>query len=245
MTDTISRETSAPAGTSTALATRTPNQRLTFAANVPLPPSPAVVASHIDRQAAKVRTTLNRVYKQSGVVDYVDIVRDKVSSTASIETIAICIELFGLRSELLPTKYLTTIPASKTVGTSEIPIKVLDLFVLLTSDFWSTFLLWFSTSILIPMTFSYFFNLTLKAKHGHVKHAKGTQASNQYDPLTFNVAKGLFMWLVYGKGLTLFGWPSLYTTDRVDYNVPGGYQGVLVACGIGTLTSLYEAALNK
>ena len=232
-------------GTSTALATRTPNQRLAFASNVPLPPSPAVVASHIDRQAAKVRTTLNRVYKQSGIVDHVDEIRDRVSTTASIQTMAIAIELFGLRRELLPTKYLAMIPSSKTIGTPEIPIKVPDLFVLLTPDFWSTFLLWFSTSVLIPMTFSYFFNLTLKARHGNVRGAKSAQASAQYDPLTFNIAKGLFMWLVYGKGATLFGWPSVFTTDRVDYNVPGGYQGVLIACGIGTLTSLYEAVLSK
>ena len=179
------------------------------------------------------------------MIEYVDNVRDKVSTTASIETIAIAIELFGLRRELLPTKYLATIPASKTIGTSELPIKVPDLFVLVTPDFWSTFLLWFSTSVLIPMTFSYFFNLTLKAKHGHVRNAKGMHASNQYDPLTFNISKALFMWLVYGKGVTLFGWPGVFTTDRVDYNVPGGYRGVLIACGIGTLTSLYEAVLNK
>lgn len=224
---------------------RSPAQKLAVASNVPLPPSPAAVASHIDRQAAKVRSGFQKAYKQSGFHDYVDNVRDKVSTTASIETIALAIELIGLRVEILPWKYLSMIPASRILHTPEIPIKVPDLFVLLSADFWSTFLLWFITSAVLPMAFAYFFNLTLKAKHGHVKHAKNVAPSAQYDPLTFNLSKGLIMWLIYGKNVTLFGWPGDRTKAKIDYSVPGGYQGVLVATGIGALTSVYEAVLKK
>ena len=214
-------------------------------ANVPLPPSPAQVASHIDRQAARVRSKLNEVYKSSGLTEYADNIRDGVSSTASIESIAIVIELYGLINELLPKKTLFMVPSVHAVGLPEFPVKTNDLFLLLTADFWTAFGLWFLTSAFLPLTAAYFFNLTLKNKHGVVKHGKAAHPAAQYDPLTFNLSKALVMWITYSRNASFYGWPAEATKARVEGAIPGGYQGLLIASGIGVITSLYEAVLRK
>ena len=236
-------------GSSTALAARTPKNaaqaKLLFPANVPLPASPRDVADSIDRQTRRVKSRLSKVYKTSGVAEYTDDIRDRVSSSATIETFALIVELLGLRSEILPMRFLTTLPASKALGTGEIPIKMIDVFALLTATFWSTFILWFVTSVALPLTAAYFFNPTLKARHGHLRNAKHVQSAGQYDPLTFNIMKALTVFLVYGKDVSLLGWPGEEAKARIQGSVPGGYQGVLIASGIGALTSLYEAVLKK
>ncbi|MCJ1474524.1 hypothetical protein MMC13_003182 [Lambiella insularis] len=228
-----------------ALVTRTPRTSISFASNVPLPPSPAVVANQIDRQTAKVRSSIQNLWTNSGIVESSDELRDRLSNTTTIESIGIFLELYGMQRDVLPLKYLAFLPASKILGTPEIPLKVPDLFVLLSSDFWLTFSLWLATSVLMPMTFSYFFNLPLKAKHGHVKHAKNEQASTPYDPLTFNISKALITWLVYAKGIRAGGWVNGESVAKLEAAFPGGHQGVLIGTSIGALTSIYEAVLKK
>lgn len=188
---------------------------------------------------------MSEVYKASGVSEYVDNVRGAVSSTASIESIAILIEFIGLINELLPRKTLFMFPAIDALGMPEWPVASNDVFMLITPQFWSAFGLWSLTSVILPLTAAYFFNLALKAKHGEVRHSRHSHPAAQYDPLSFNLSKALVTWLVYSKDLAYFGTPSQVTKQRIDYSVPGGYQGVLVASGIGVITSLYEAALRK
>lgn len=238
-------DVSEPETSNKALVARTPRTSISFAPSVPLPPSPAVVANQIDRQTAKVRSGINDLWTGSGIVEASDDLRDRLSKTATIESIGIFLELYGMQRDVLPLKYLAFLPASRILGTPEIPLKVPDLFVLLSSEFWLTFSLWLATSVLLPMTFSYFFNLPLKAKHGHVKHAKNAQSSTQYDPLTFNISKALITWLVYTKGIRIGGWVNGGSVAKLDAAFPGGHQGVLIGTGIGALTSIYEAVLNK
>ena len=181
MTRYDSETSEAASGSSTALA-KTPARALAFASSVPLPPSPAEVASHIDRQTARVRSSLRKAVKQSGVSERVDTVRDTIR---------------------------------------------------------------LHTSVFIPLFFAYFFNLALKAKHGGAKNAKNLHPLAQYDPLTFNLAKGVTTWLVYSKHFSMIGFPSAVTAAKIDYYLPGGWYGVLVGAGIGTITSIYEAILRK
>ena len=214
-------------------------------ANIPLPPSPAVVASHIDRQAQRVRSRLNKAYKQSGLVESTDSIRDAVSSTQAIEVLAILLELYGLRAELLPMKYLTTIQLPFTLyDTNELTLSLPYVFTVITARFWQTLFLWSLTSAILPLVSAYFFNLALKSKHGHIKSSK-VPSSAQYDHLTFNVAKALFTYLVYGQNFKVMGYPHRQSLQAVEGLVPGGHQGMLIAAGIGTLTSLYEAVLKK
>lgn len=225
---------------------RTPSQKQLLPARIPLPPSPAVVASHIDRQTQRVRSRLNKAYKQSGLMEWTDHVRDTVSSTQAIEVLAIMVELYGLRAELMPMKYLTTVALPFTVlDTKEVTISLPYVFTIITAQFWSVLALWALTSAILPLAFAYFFNITLKSKHGHIKSSKQVPSSAQYDHLTFNVAKGLVTYLVYARNFKLAGYPGRQSRLLVDGLVPGGHQTMLVSAGIGTLTSLYEAILRK
>jgi hypothetical protein len=225
---------------------RTPKQKQLVPANIPLPPSPAVVASHIDRQAQRVRSRLNKAYKQSGFMEFNDNVRDAVSSTQAIELLALFLELYGLRAELMPMKYLTTVTLPVTIlDTNELTISLPYVFTVITAKFWTILMLWSLTSAILPLGFAYFFNLALKNKHGHIKSTKQVPSSAQYDHLTFNVAKAVITYLVYGKNFKVFGYPHRHTRQLIEGLIPGGSQTVLVASGIGTLTSLYEAVLRK
>lgn len=150
-----------------------------------------------------------------------------------------------MQSDILPWKSLAVIPLPKSLGIPDLQIKVPDLFVLLSSDFWGIFGLWIATSVALPVMFSYVFNLTLKAKHGGVRHAKHLQSAAQYDPLSYNIAKGLVAWLVYVQGVRLGGWVNAESVANLETTIPGGHQGVLVGAGIGALTSIYEAVLRK
>ena len=95
------------------------------------------------------------------------------------------------------------------------------------------------------MIFAYFFNLGLKAKHGQVRHAKNVHPANQYDPLAFNISKALVAWLVYRQELSFGGLVADESIQKIQDNVPGGYQGIMIGAGIGALTSIYEAILKK
>ena len=192
-----------------------------------------------------MRSNISDKLSTLGIAEKTDRLRDMLSSTPAIETLALLVELNGLRQTILPTKYLAMIPASQTLRTPEIPAKVPDLFALLKPEFWVLFPLWLLTSVLLPLTASYFFNLSLKAKHGQVKNSKHIQSAQQFDPLTYNIAKALVAWLVYGQGMTFFGFHEIDSIWKLETAIPGGRQGIFVGAGIGALTSIYEAVLRK
>lgn len=144
----------------------------------------------------------------------------------SIELLVLFVEAWGLRAQVLPFKYLTTLPAIPAIGTGELAIKIPDLFAVLTLGFWGPVGLWALTSILLPTLGAWFINLT--------------EGSKAYDPLSFNVVKGLVAWVVYVRGGV--GGDSIGVVER---GVPGGSHGLLIGAGIGVLASLYEAVQKK
>jgi len=223
---------------------RTPRSSLGFASNMQLPPSPTVVADAIDRQTENIRSSVSRAWDNANLTEYAESTRDYLSTVASIEFLALAIEAFGLRSEVLPMRYAFTIPANRALSTSDLPVMIPDLFLLLTSSFWSPFSLWLFTSLLLPLACAYFFNLTLKAKHAHGSRACSSQTA-QTDPLTFNIAKALVTWLVYSQGVDLGGLVDRESVLKVNSSVPSGYLGMMIGAGIGALTSIYEAVLKK
>ena len=98
---------------------------------------------------------------------------------------------------------------------------------MLTLGFWGPVGLWMLTSIALPLMGAWFINLT--------------EGARPYDPLSFNVVKGLVAWVVYVRG----GIGGGESTAVVDRAVPGGSQGLLVGAGIGVLASIYEAVQRK
>ncbi|TEY70235.1 hypothetical protein BOTCAL_0109g00240 [Botryotinia calthae] len=225
------------AHSSTAL-TQTPHANaITFSSNVPLPPSPAVVADVIDRRTAVLRAKANEYYKDLGIVEAVETARETVSTVVALEFILLLSEALQLQPELLQNKYAFTIPPLQFLNTSEYAVKIPDLFLLLTTSFWGPFALWLSTSLLLPLFGAYFYNLT----------SKPSTRSRHYsfDPLTFNIVKGLITFVVYGQGATLGGLVDLEHVARINSALYGGYQSTLVGTGISILFTMYDAVLKK
>lgn len=198
---------------------------------------------HLDRQSARVRTSVRKAYRQSGLTEFLDNAREKVSNTATAELLVILIEALSIRSEILPSRSFGTIPASKTLGTKEYDVAVPDLFVTFTAGFWSMLTIWSLLSFILPATLAYFLNLTVKTKQQN--KSRSSPAPATFDPLTFNITKALLTWLVYSEGYRFAGFPDIHTVGRIQDSLPGGGRGVLIGTGIGILTSIYEAVLKK
>ncbi|KIN06483.1 hypothetical protein OIDMADRAFT_155674 [Oidiodendron maius Zn] len=225
--------------------TRTPRasalSNLSFASSVPLPPSPAVVAEAIDRRTQVLRSKVSDAFDESGIVERAHATRESLSTVASVESLIILFELYFLRPELLSDRYAFTIPAISLLKTPDYAVKIPDLFLLLTSSFWGPASLWAVTTFFIPLIAAYFVNLTSKPKsrssHTHFNYA--------FDPLTFNIVKALLTYVVFGQDVTFGGFVNLEHVARINSALYGGYQGVLVGTGIGTLITLYEAVIRK
>ncbi|KAI9807407.1 MAG: hypothetical protein M1833_000152 [Piccolia ochrophora] len=220
---------------------RTPRRNLSLARSVPLPPSPAVVADAIDRRTAVLRSKVGDAWDNAGLTERAESVRESLSSVVSIEALVLFVEALGLRAEVLPLRYAFTLPAIPALRTSEYPVALPDLFLLLTSSFWSPFTLWALTSLAAPLAFAYFFNLTLKSKPG----SRAAQSSYRFDPLTFNIAKALVAFLVYIQGVDFGGFISEDSADRIRGALPGGGAGVILGAAIGGVATIYEAVLRK
>lgn len=192
---------------------------------MPLPPSPAVLANQIDAHTNTLRTTVSTYVSDSRLPSTLNSVRSNLSTVTGIEMLVLCVEAWGLRYEVLPLRYLTTLPAVPALGTSDIPLKMPDFFALLTTAFWGPFGLWLVTSIFLPLLGGWFVNL--KGEGG-------------YDAVSFNAVKAITAWVVYVRG----GGPS-GTTRVVARGIPGGSVGMLVGAGVGGLAGIYEAVLRK
>ncbi|KAI9793244.1 MAG: hypothetical protein M1816_000665 [Peltula sp. TS41687] len=232
------------ASTAASVASRTTPRRSisSLTQPIPLPPSPAVVADVIDTSTAELRSKVGNLWENAGIVERAEGLRDSLSSVVSIEALVLAIEAFGLRSQVLPFRYAFTIPAIAGLGSSGWPVHLPDLFLMLTSSFWSPVALWASTSLLVPLFFAYFFNLTLRNNQSPLE---SSQPIYRFDPLAFNVVKALFTYLVYGQNVNFGGLVGRETVDTVRAAVPGGSTGILIGSAVGALTSIYEAILRK
>ncbi|EEP81520.1 predicted protein [Uncinocarpus reesii 1704] len=222
-----------------------------------LPPSPAVVTEAIEEQTTRVRQSVSDAWVASGLKERAYALRSCLSSVSTIGTLILATELYGLGGEILPFQYLATIPAMPNLHIPAIPVKIPDVFALLTSAFWAPFSLWLATSVIFPSVLAYFFNINLKMTQPSVKpHSYGTRrasaaqaasatAKTDFDPLVFNVAKALVSYLVYGNKFTFWDVYNPISVDRVVRSVPGGLAGLLTGSAVCTLGSLYEAILRK
>ena len=220
-----------------------------LAQSIPLPPSPAVVTDVIDRQTRRLGATVSNLYAGSGVHEFSDSARDILSSPYAITAIALVVEAYGLRKEILPSKAVGDIPAIPFVKGDKTTVYVPDLFLLLDKSFWAPFSLWSLTSLLIPLTVAYFINIPHKASpaHTHGRRAVAAQGvpSMQFDPLVFNVAKALVAYVVYAQHFDFLGLFQHYTITTVNENVIGGYFGMVTGAGVAGVIALYEAVLKK
>ena len=209
----------------TALTQRTPAKALSLARRVPLPASPAVIANKIDAQTSSMRASMSKYIRGSRFPQYAASARSSLSSVTSIEVLTIFIEAWGIRSQVLPLRYLATIPEIPALGINAIHIRAPDLFALLTTAFWGPLGLWMLTSILLPLLGGWLINL---------------KGDGGYDSVSFNAVKAIGAWIVYAqKGV------SGDSARTVEKGVPGGSAGMLIGAGLGGLAGLYEAVLKK
>lgn len=156
-------------------------------------------------------------------------------------------ELYHVSREVLPLKYQFTIPHLALINSPDYPVHLPDLFVLLTSSFWSPVWTWFLTSFLVPVVTGYYFNLSASSSQGPRTRAKAAAQATEYnvDPLTFSIVKAVIAFVVYGQGATLFGLISPTSIERLNGALYGGYKGVLSGTAISALVSIYDAVLKK
>ena len=221
---------------------RTPRaSALRIAQNVPLPPSPAAIANAVDRNTAVIRSKVNRVVEDYGIVEKAEVARETISTVTAYEVATVLFEFYFLRKRLLPDRHAFTLPNNWLFRRSDYNVEVPDLFLLLTSDFWGPTVLWLVTTLFIPLATAYFYNLTAKPRsRSHAVHF-----NYSVDPLTFNITKALMVFLVFGQDVTFGGRVDLENVARINEALYGGWQGVLVGTGIGVIVTLYDALHKK
>lgn len=224
---------------------QTPGRALSLARRIPLPATPADVASAVDRSTLAMRTQVASLYKQSGITETSFATRETLSTVTSVLYLVHIFELYFLRPEVLPDRYAFTIPAISFLHTNDYPVKIPDLFLLLTSSFWSPVLLWSFTSFVLPTLVGYYVNLT--AAHPSGRRTRSSNPTPEYnvDPLTFSIVKALISFVVYGQEVTFGGWIDELSIARINGAVYGGYKGILVGTAITGLVSVYDAVLKK
>ncbi|KAG5913474.1 hypothetical protein E4U42_001124 [Claviceps africana] len=232
-------------GVTTALV-RTPARGLSqVAARIPLPATPADVADAFDRSTVALRKRVTSVYHDTGITEASHATRETLSTVTSILFVVSAFELFFIRPEILPNRYAFTVPAVHLLGTSDYPVYLPDMFLLLTSSFWSPALTWALTSVVLPSIAGYFFNLGATNHNGPRTRSRAALHDNVVDPLTFSIVKALISYVVYAQGVTFGGLLSETSTERLNRAVYGGYKGILVGTAITGITSMYEAVLKK
>ncbi|KAI1167721.1 hypothetical protein F5B18DRAFT_399747 [Nemania serpens] len=235
-----------PSSTSTAIV-RTPARTLSLslASRIPLPATPADVAHAVDRSTVVLRNRVASVYKESGITEATHATRDTLSSVNAVLFAISAFELYFLRPEILADRYAFTIPAVAFLGTSDYPVFIPDMFLLLTASFWSPALLWAFTSSILPSIAGYFINMTTGAHNGRVTRRTAPVQDTVVDPLTFSIVKALISFVVYGQGVTFGGWINGTSIARVNSAVYGGHKGMLAGAAISGIFSIYDAVLKK
>lgn len=228
-----------------ALTSATPGRALSLARRIPLPASPADVARVVDERTVALRERVVTLYEDSGVKEVAYNTRDSLSTVTSILFCINAFELYHLRKEILSDRYAFTIPAISALGTSDYPVEVPDMFLLLTSSFWNPALLWAFTSVVVPAFFGFYFNLSAAHSQPGRGRRSSSQPENVVDPLTFSIAKAVITYVVYQQGVTFGGWVDQTSVARINSAVYGGWKGVIVGAAITGIASFYDAVLRK
>lgn len=192
-------------------------------------------------------------------MERVENLREVCSSVTAVQMTSIFIEAWCLQREVLPIGSAFEIPSLQLFGykTPSVPFGLPSFLKLVGADFWSTTILWSVTSIIIPLLVSYFFNLSSRSVRRHGTRA--TESRYQVDPLTFNIAKAIATFFVYGMPINPLV-PDVPDFKAVHVRVPFvdkavaarvnkamfyGWKGVVMGSFVGIVTALYEAAQSK
>ncbi|RCI08226.1 hypothetical protein L249_6324 [Ophiocordyceps polyrhachis-furcata BCC 54312] len=217
--------------------TQTPLRNVELASSVmALPATPADIAQAVDRSTTAVRRRFSTLYRDSGIPLASVTARQALSTVNSILLFVSLVELCTIRPEILPSRQAFVVPAMPALGTDDYPVPLPDMFLLLSSSFWSPAATWALTAFVMPCLAGYVFNLTAAAR---------AAPNVVVDPLVFSIAKALVAKVVYGHRSTLHGLLDPVSIERLDGAVYGGYRGVIVGAVITGLVSMYDAVLRR
>jgi hypothetical protein len=221
------------------------------------PASPAQLAEVADQSFQVVKEKTTELWDRTQIDYFKEVIRENASSVATIQTLILLIEAAGLQFSTL--QWMPTFPLTQTLSdyTRSESLFVPDFLALLSSEWWAPATLWSLTSWVLPLVFSYFFNLTLRSN----TNRKTSDRQYPTDPLTFFIMKAILAYSAYRipvadsafvatpgyvEGLASKWGPfSAETVGVVRNNVPGGYHGLQIGAVVGILVSLYDAALKK
>lgn len=218
-----------------------------IAPQVDIPPSPAQLAEVADQSLQIVKTKATEIWDRTRIDELKEFIRENASSVATIQTIILLIEAVGLQWNTLDTTPLFATPAALASYSNSQEIRGPNGWALLTADWWAPATLWSLTSWVLPLFFSYFFNLTLRSNTSR----KSDDRQYPADPLIFNIARAILAYSAYrdttNTSLVPRAWGpfSEFAVARVGNHVPGGYYGLQISSIVGILVSLYDAALKK
>ena len=191
-----------------------------------------------------MRKRVASAYHDTGLTEASNATRETLSTVTSILFVVAAFELYHIRPEILANRYAFTIPAVNAIGTDDYPVYLPDMFLVLTSSFWSPALTWALTSVVLPSIFGYFFNLSAASHAGPRTRARATNET-VVDPLTFSIVKAIVSFVVYAQGSTLCGLLNEVSIDRLNGAVYGGWRGILVGTAVTGIVSIYDAVLRK
>lgn len=214
---------------------------------VDIPASPAQLAEVADQSFQIVKSKATELWDKTRIDELKEFIRENASSVATIQTIILLVEAVGLQWNTLDTTALFAMPpALSSYSTSE-HVRGPNGWALLTAEWWAPATLWSLTSWVLPLVFSYFFNLTLRSNTARRSEDRQYPA----DPLIFNITRAILAYSAYRETVNTALVPSAwgpfseYAVARVGNHVPGGYYGLQISSLVGILVSLYDAALKK
>lgn len=223
--------------------TATPGRAIALARTISLPATPADVARVVDERTVALRQRVSSLYEESGLRDVTYSTRAALSTVSSIIICINAFELYHLRKEVLSDRYAFTIPGISALGTPDYPVEVPDMFLLLSSSFWSPTILWLITSVFAPSFFGFYFNLA--AAHQPSQRKRGQPADNIVDPLIYSLAKAIITYVIYQQGVTFGDWINPVSVARINSAVYGGWKGVITGAFVSGVASFYDAVLSK
>ena len=204
-----------------------------------LPPSPAVVTDMIEAQATRINEELGELLTNNVVNQSLHRVRIEASSNTRVQALFVLVELFYLVAHVTRWYYLFDI--TNPVFTKSFHGLTLSAYA--TSYFWSMLLTWLLMSVLVPLTVSWFCNMSLKLKVRNGVEAWKTKYT--FDPFVFAMTKGLVAWLVFNHGKRFFGLVADSTIERIEISQPVGSAGILAASCIGITLSVWDTLNGK
>jgi hypothetical protein len=205
-------------------------------------PSPRVVADEVEHATERFYAGLDDIYTLSGIPEAIDWARETCSSLVAVHATFLFIEAYNLSNLVMPWRYAVDTPAIHAIGLPSYAVSIPDLFALLTPQFWKPTLLWSATNLFVPLTFAYFYNLTVHTVKRN--NARVRVVRYNYDPLVFNIVKCMIVSTVYGAGL-LHGYVDQEVVLDIGLSQYGGYTGMMLGCFVCGLCSIWEATQRR